>query len=254
MKIFNQIPVINCVPTSCGINDKSFDDRILYFMPKIIDITNRIFGRLTAIRLDRKERYGNTYIHFWWCKCICGVEKAVRKQKLLNGETTSCGCYQREVATRDSTTHGLTGHPIWNLHKDIKNRCYNPKVDCFPDYGGRGVEMCDEWRHDFVSFYNWCIANGWQKGLQIDKDIKAKELGVDPLLYSPERCQFVTPKKNSNSRRNNRLIEFNGVTKTIMEWSELVGVNRGTINSRLSRGWSVERAFKIGRFNKYTKW
>ncbi len=187
-------------------------------------------------------------------KCQCGEVKKISIYKANIGETRSCGCYQREVATKDSTTHGLTGHPIWSLHRDIRNRCYSTKVESYPDYGGRGVVMCDEWRNDFMSFYNWCIANGWRKGLQIDKDIKAKELGVEALLYSPERCQFVTPKKNSNNRRSNRYIEHNGITKTLMEWSEIVGINQGTIHSRLSRGWSVERAFKVGKFNKYTKW
>ena len=217
------------------------------------DITNQRFGRLVALELSHIKKSKRGSNHYWKCICDCGVEKIVQKQKLTNGNTRSCGCLQRETAKKDSTTHGLTGHPIWSLYRDIGNRCYNSNVKHYHLYGGRGVEMCEEWKSDFVVFYNWCIKNGWQKGLQLDKDIKAKELGVEALLYSPERCQFVTPKKNSNNRRNNRLIEFNGATKTLMEWSEITGIKHGTILSRLRRGWDVEKAFKKGKFHKNTK-
>lgn len=205
------------------------------------DISGNKYNRLTAIRLSHKVGY----VHYWVFKCACGNEKAIIKSKVTSGETKSCGCYQKEVATSDSTTHGLTNHPVWRLYRDIKNRCYRKTVISYPIYGGRGVIMCDEWKNDFISFYNWCMCNGWRKGMQIDKDIKAKELGVEPLLYSPEMCQFVTPKQNCNTRRSSRNIELNGVTKTLQQWSELTGINYATIIGRIKRKWPIEKALTI---------
>jgi hypothetical protein len=214
-------------------------------MRTIQDISNRRFGRLIAIKLAFVKPLKRGTLHFWLCKCDCGKEKSISKQKLLSGETKSCGCLQRDTAKRDSTTHGLAGHPLWSLWRDIRNRCYNPKVNSYHLYGGRGVAMCEEWRNDFMAFYNWAIGNGWKPGLQIDKDKKAREIGVEPLLYSPERCEFVTPKENNNNRRSNVYIEFNGETKTVAQWSELYGMSQHLVSARLRRGWPIEQALTI---------
>lgn len=200
-----------------------------------------VFLYLTAIEPSHKIK-NRTY---WLCKCKCGNEKTVNIAKLINGEVRSCGCYKKEKAKSDSTTHGLAGHPLWSLWRDIRNRCYNKNVSHYHLYGGRGVVMCQEWSNDFMAFYNWAINNGWRKGLQIDKDIKARELGVEALLYSPCRCQFVTSKTNNNNRRSNRYIEFNGVVKTVMQWSEEYKINHGTLFGRLKRGWPIGKALTI---------
>ena len=205
------------------------------------DISGQVFHRLTAIKRSRRE---DNKI-YWLFKCECGVEKEIVKAKVVTGETKSCGCYQRDRATSDSTTHGLYGHPLWSKYKDIMNRCYNKNTVAYNSYGGRGVTVCNEWKEDFVSFYNWAIKNGWKPGLQIDKDIKAMELGVEPLLYSPERCQFVTPKINSNNRRSNRFIEYNGFVKTLMEWSEYANIHQATFAGRLKRGWGMKEALSL---------
>jgi len=147
-------------------------------------------------------------------------------------------------------THGLTGHPLLGIWHAIKYRCYNPKDPSYKHYGARGVIMCDEWKDNFVTFYTWCIANGWRKGVDLDKDIKAKELGVEALLYSPERCQFVTRKTNTRNSRRNHIIEYKGEKKILEEWSEILGIKRDTLLARLNKQkMSVEEAFtkKVGK-------
>ena len=213
-------------------------------MPYTIDISGKVFNYLTAIQFSHKS----SSAHYWVFKCKCGNDVVINKTKVVTGATKSCGCYAVERAISDSTTHGLSNHRLYAKWNDVKNRCYNKKVSSYKIYGGRGVVMCDEWRNDFKCFYNWCIENGWEEGMQIDKDIKG-----DGLLYSPGTCCFVTPKKNCNNRRSNRYIEYNGVVKTLMEWSEHFGVNPGTLFGRLSRGWSLDKAFINKRFNKYSK-
>lgn len=71
--------------------------------------------------------------------------------------------------------HGLSKHPLHNVWHGIKCRCYGKSSKGYNNYGALGVIMCDEWKNNFKSFYDWAISNGWEKGLQIDKDIKAKK-------------------------------------------------------------------------------
>jgi hypothetical protein len=139
--------------------------------------------------------------------------------------------------------HGLSKHPLHNVWHGIKCRCYGKTSKPYKKYGALGVIMCEEWKNNFKSFYDWAIANGWEKGLQIDKDIKSKELGVEANLYSPERCSVVTAKVNSNNKSSNRVITFNGQTKTLSEWADITGIHRNTIRVRLEyHGFSIKDA------------
>jgi hypothetical protein len=213
-------------------------------MPKTLDITGLTFNYLTALRFSHK----NNSSHYWVFICKCGKERVINKTRVVTGYTKSCGCFAVEKAISDSTTHGLSKHPLYRRWNDIIKRCYNPKVKSYINYGERGVIVCDEWKNNFLSFYNWCINNGWKDGLQIDKDING-----NGFIYSPQTCCFVTPKTNSNNRRNNKKIEYNGEIKTLIEWSEKFGINNGTLSGRLKRGWSLEKSFTNKKFNKYSK-
>lgn len=83
-------------------------------------------------------------------------------------------------------THGLNDHPLYRKWNGFKTRCYNKNNPKYHRYGGRGVIVCNEWVNNFKAFYDWAILNGWEEGLQIDKDIKAHKLGKEGLIYSPE--------------------------------------------------------------------
>lgn len=43
-------------------------------------------------------------------------------------------------------------HPLYGVWQDIKKRCYNPKCRSYPDWGGRGIGICDQWRVSFSAF------------------------------------------------------------------------------------------------------
>ena len=94
------------------------------------------------------------------------------------------------------------------------------------------------------------MKNGYQKGLQIDR------INNDGN-YEPSNCHWVTRKVNANNTSKNRLIIFNGITKNITQWAEYTGIKRETINRRLKRGWTVERALTekafIGKNQTYLK-
>ena len=57
-------------------------------MPKALDLTNKKFGKLTAIK-KVQSRNGNTY---WLCQCECGNQKEIQTSNLTSGATLSCGC------------------------------------------------------------------------------------------------------------------------------------------------------------------
>jgi len=62
--------------------------------PKVVDITGKRFGRLTAVRLVRKNP---TY---WECRCDCGSVLPVFAPNLSRGNTRSCGCLRSEMRTK----------------------------------------------------------------------------------------------------------------------------------------------------------
>lgn len=168
-------------------------------------------------------------------KCSCGsiTEKSIASVKL--GTTKSCGCYQKELLK----THGLTKHPLFKIWDGIKYRCHTESSALYRLYGAKGVVVCDEWRNDFMAFYNWAISNGWKKGLQLDKDIKAIFAGVEPLLYSPEYCSFVTNKENNQYRTNTKLIDYEGEKRTLQYLCEKHNINRCTVRDRLKIGMTL---------------
>jgi hypothetical protein len=175
-------------------------------------------------------------------ECECGVIKTYTLSTILNGVTGSCGCYRKEQARKACTKHDLHHHPLKHIWRAMLDRCYQTNHKQYHNYGGRGVVVCEEWKNSFPSFYDWCVNNGWQKGLQIDKDIVPKKLGVEAKLYCPEYCSFVTRKENMRERTNSHFLTHEGMTFCISEWAERKGIKYATIIGRLEKGWSVEAA------------
>lgn len=181
-------------------------------------------------------------------RCECGNEVIVEKLKVRTLHTRSCGCIWFKNFTQSSITHGLSSHPLHRRWSSMKQRCYDPNTTCYKYYGGRGVRVCDEWIDNFKAFYDWAIANGWKKGLHLDKDKKGG------MLYSPETCCFVTRRENNNLKRNNRRITINGETKTLSEWMRYFKIARATVNSRVALGWPIDEALmRPVRKNKKNK-
>lgn len=103
----------------------------------------------------------------------------------------------------------------------IKQRCNNPNAQAYHNYGGRGIGYCAEWEA-FKPFCEWALANGWKKGLDIDRIDNDGD-------YSPENCRWVTRRENVNNRRKTILLTVNGETKPLTIWAEEICVDRCTI-------------------------
>lgn len=180
-------------------------------MKKVKDISNQVFGSLTALEFA----YINKGQAHWKFKCRCGKDIVVRantityqsKKAMLKEDTElpSCGCVELIRKTKHGHRSAKNTHPLYKVYRGILNRCYNENDPNYRFYGAKGVTICNDWRNDPSSFIQWALANNWKKGLHIDKDIKCMELGITPAIYAPHTCQFVKARVNlrqANDRRN----------------------------------------------------
>lgn len=171
------------------------------------------------------------------CKCRCGIEKSIFIHALISGDTISCGCYFKKIAGKTSIKYKNNVPDIYKLYHGIKSRCYNPKFLNYNIYGGRGVVMCEEWLNDYQKFLDWCLANGWKKGLQLDKDIKG-----NGLIYSPDTCIFVTEIDNLKARSYVHKIIYDGVEQIASNVGKKLGISKTTVNRRIKEGWEPYKA------------
>lgn len=213
-------------------------------MPKITKEKweGQIFGDLTIIEYLGRDHNGSYKII---AKCKCGKVKEYYLANLIKkGHTTSCGCAKLIKISNANKTHGISiRHPLYLIWRGIKSRCNNPNDQSYRDYGANGVKMCDLWADDFKSFYDWCLSNGWRKGLNVDKDKIPKELGVPAVLYSPEMCSIVTSQENQNNRRDNIIVEYKGESCTLSEIARKYGIRYRLLWERcIKRGWDLGKA------------
>lgn len=185
---------------------------------KAIDLTGKRYGRLTV--LEKCENAKSKRLS-WKCVCDCGNITIVQGNNLRSGNTKSCGCFQEHHNMRKSKLYG-----VWN---SMKNRCYNPNVTRYKNYGGRGIKVCDEWASSFSCFSKWAFESGYKEGLTIDRiDANGN--------YTPQNCRWVDIKSQQSNRTNNLLIEIDGETHTITEWGRISPVCRQTIYRRYKKG------------------
>lgn len=128
--------------------------------------------------------------------------------------------------------HGQYNTRLYNIWKHMKSRCNNPKDAKYANYGGRGIKVCEEWVY-FTGFYKWSMSNGYEDNLEIDRIDNDGD-------YEPGNCRWTTRKVQCNNFGKNHLLTYEGVTHTLQEWSEILGVNKSTMSTRAWRGWSTE--------------
>ena len=206
-------------------------------MPSFIDRTGQKFGRLTVIR--RVPGSGTP----WECRCDCGNIKIVTGGNLV-ANTKSCGCAARELQSQAKIKHGYNKrgqtrreYRAWNA---LITRCTNPKAINWHLYGGRGITVCPAWRSSFEEFLAHIGPAPTQKHEidRIDSDGN----------YEPGNVRWATHKEQENNRRNNVVLEYDGLSMTQSQWSEKLGIPVPTLSNRLNLlGWTVERALSAPR-------
>lgn len=204
---------------------------------KIKDITGQRYGRLCAIGYVGTNYRGNS---LWLCLCDCGKSIAVDGCCLRNGNTQSCGCYQKSLIAEQGKRkrkHGMRNSPEYVVWRNMLLRCEDPNADSYPLYGARGIKVCDEW-HSFENFIS-DVGRRPSKNHSLDR--------IDNNgNYEKLNVRWVTVKQQANNRRSNRHIEHDGVTRTLAEWADIVGLGYNTLWHRLNVAkWTVERALHV---------
>lgn len=166
----------------------------------------------------------------------CSVNFLVQPYVVARGKGIYCSraCMDANHPTR----HGeaIAGNPsleyvTWTA---IKRRCLNPRASDYPNYGGRGITICDAWRDSFEAF----LANVGRR--------PSSQHSIDRIdnngNYEPGNVRWATRREQANNMRTNRRLTFDGVTRTATEWARIVGMEPYLVHRRLSDGWSIERA------------
>lgn len=161
---------------------------------------------------------GNNVIYK--CKCpICNNEFLMWSSHFYRG-SNSCKCSNLKKENQRM-------YRIWT---NMKTRCYNLNSPSFKNYGARGINVCEEWRNDFKTFYDWSMNNGYSDELTIDR--------IDNNgNYEPSNCRWVNIITQANNRRNN--IKVNG--ESLRRYCIENNLNYKTVHSYISK-------------NGFTKW
>lgn len=201
------------------------------------DLTGQQFGELTVVSCTNTKNPQGNYL--WKCKCSCGNFYIVAGGKLQSGHVKSCG-HLREI------TYDCRHNRLYRIYYGMKSRCYNTKCKDYSNWGGRGIQMCEEWRNSFEVFQEWATKHGYSPDLTIDRINNDGD-------YEPSNCRWATLTQQANNRRlpNSKrviFITYNNETHRIKEWAQIFGVNPIMIYKRyrtvLKNNESIDRVFR----------
>lgn len=196
------------------------------------DLHGQTFGQLEALRL---ERIGKEL--FWVCLCKCGTLKPVRTGHLTSGKVSSCGCTQYITTAqklRDRyTVHGLTRTAMYSTWRSMKRRCIDKSHPNYPEYGGRGIKVCERWKR---SFENFLMDMGYRPmGLSLNRINNDGD-------YCPENCAWSSASEQASNRRSTHWITMGDERVSMAEAARRVGMRPGTLSERLRRGMPPKEA------------
>lgn len=195
------------------------------------DISNQVFGRLTAIAPTGEKRWS---VYLWRCKCECGKEAIAAVNSLCSGLVSSCGCLLVETARSNQLKHGLYGSPAYKSWDSMIQRCNNPNSTSYPRYGAMGISVCKQWL-DFSIFF--ADMGPRAEGMSLDR--------IDPFgNYEPSNCRWAN---NLTQERNKKkkITTFAQAEEVRLRYSkgetpkkiqEALGITKGSINGILYLG------------------
>ena len=163
-------------------------------MGKLLDLSEQRFGRWTVLRPAPRRHYKTGRPEtYWLCRCDCGVESPVQTNSLRRGESQSCGCLQREVTSATNATHRMRDTATYRSWNAMRNRCKNKRAERYPQYGGRGIAVCERW-NQFENFLTDMGKRPIGKTLDRYPDKNGN--------YEPGNCRWATVTEQNRNRRN----------------------------------------------------
>lgn len=203
------------------------------------EMIGKKYGKLTVVSIEHQNK--RTLLN---CQCDCGNHISREVYMIGSGIVSSCGCSKGEALKRYNSSgkrskgcfkDGRSLHPLYGTWFQMISRCENPNSNHYDRYGGRGIKVCEEW-HDFWKFIEWSNSVGGRpQGYTLDR------INNDGN-YEPNNCRWANWRTQKTNTSANVFLEYNGVRKTMIEWCEELNINYRTLNNRINRGWSVEKA------------
>lgn len=206
------------------------------------------FGRWTvqAVAAKRGSKLA------WRCICDCGQSRDVIGENLVSGKSLSCGCLTSE-RPRTTYAHSKADIPLelWSTHRSeihawygMFRRCDNPADKKYPEYGGRGIGICDRWRHgaDGKSGLACFLEDmGPRPGPKHSLDRKNNDLG-----YEPSNCRWATKLTQTENKRDARQLTYGGRTQSLKAWAVEFGLTAPALRYRLDvNKMPIERALTM---------
>lgn len=203
------------------------------------DLTGLKFGELSVVDFSHTDCRGTSH---WLCKCDCGAWAVVTTNHLKSGHTKTCGHANITLPNhKDGYYPARDNTRLYAVWLGMKSRCYNPNSNSYSRYGGRGIQVCEEWMM-FANFCEWALENGYDKSAPFGK-CTLDRIDVNGN-YEPSNCRFVDFSTQANNRSSNRYATINGETDTIANWARRLGLRQKTVTQRMHRGCSPEEALK----------
>ncbi len=205
----------------------------------------RKFNRLTPLHIVRREAVtladgspgkSKVYVEFL---CDCGNTYTTVWSVVQQGSTQSCGCWRRERVSVQQTTHGHTRggrkSPEWSTWSTMIQRCTDPASTSYPNYGAKGIRVCDRW---LDSFGNFLADMGPKPDPHYSIERKDSAEG-----YTPENCIWADIITQANNRSTNVHVEWEGQTYTVAQLARHLGREDSIrdFQRRLRKGWSIDR-------------
>lgn len=185
-----------------------------------LNLTGQRFERLTVVA-PAEPKSGKTR---WLCRCDCGEQVVVIGVLLTSKQTRSCGCLKHELdkARKTRLVHGHARHDqprsaTYNTWIAMRDRCTDPTSDSYPDYGGRGITICQRWIDSFEAF----LADMGERpaGTTLDRIDGARG-------YEPGNCRWATAVEQN---RNTRSVALNSVAVDLVRYMHKRGARRADL-------------------------
>lgn len=199
---------------------------------KLINMAGKKYGLWTVIkRSDQRKKDAS-----WLCRCECGTERVVKGYNLRTGVSRSCGCNRDKATKARMTTHGEGHKPFsreYRCWSAMLKRCRSIKGKDYNLYGSRGITVCERWVNNYPAFLD--DMGRCPESLTIERVDNNKG-------YSPENCEWATPQTQARNTRKNRLETYNGATKTIAGWADIINADYTKIYQYIRNGHNIEEA------------
>lgn len=165
-------------------------------------------------------------------KCHCSNIFNAVIPNILSKNTKSCGCGKYKIKHGHNTLHPSVTYQTW---AHMKNRCNCKNNNNYPNYGGRGIKVCDRWNDSFINFLN-------DMGERPSKKHSLDRIDVNGD-YTPENCRWATMLEQANNKRHNVWIEYKGEKMTASQWARKVGISASLLLRRYRMWDDLDRVF-----------